>query len=232
MQTTENLGLRKPEAGEFYSVEDVNYNTDVIDEEISKIKETSDPKALEEHTKNKENPHGVTKKQVGLGDVPNVATNDQTPTYTVPNTESELTSGEKLGIALGKVAKAVKSLISHLADTTIHVTASEKSAWNSKANASHGNHVPDTETASNKKFLRNDNTWQEVTPANIGAAPSSHNQGASTITAGTFGGKVQANASAMATFTNAQVRDIVIKASVTEGGSASESNGTIVFTKG
>ena len=43
-----------------------------------------------------------------------------------------------------------------------------------KANASHGNHVPETETANNAKFLRNDNTWQTVTPANIGAAPSSH----------------------------------------------------------
>lgn len=39
---------------------------------------------------------------------------------------------------------------------------------------SHGNHVPTVETANNAKFLRNDNTWQTVTPANIGAAASSH----------------------------------------------------------
>jgi len=37
------------------------------------------------------------------------------------------------------------------------------------AAASHGNHVPTTQTADNAKFLRNDNTWQTVTPANIGA---------------------------------------------------------------
>lgn len=37
---------------------------------------------------------------------------------------------------------------------------------------SHGNHVPATQTADNKKFLRNDNTWQTVTPANIGAVPT------------------------------------------------------------
>ena len=43
-----------------------------------------------------------------------------------------------------------------------------------KANASHGNHVPATETANNAKFLRNDNTWATVTPANIGAAATSH----------------------------------------------------------
>ena len=42
------------------------------------------------------------------------------------------------------------------------------------AAASHGNHVPTTQTANNATFLRNDNTWQKVTPANIGAAASSH----------------------------------------------------------
>ena len=42
------------------------------------------------------------------------------------------------------------------------------------APVSHGNHVPTTQTADNAKFLRNDNTWATVTPANIGAAPASH----------------------------------------------------------
>lgn len=49
------------------------------------------------------------------------------------------------------------------------VSDTEKSTWNNKANASHGNHVPTTETANNARFLRNDNTWQAVTPGNIGA---------------------------------------------------------------
>ena len=40
------------------------------------------------------------------------------------------------------------------------------------AAASHGNHVPATQSADNKKFLRNDNTWQVVSPANIGAVPT------------------------------------------------------------
>ena len=38
------------------------------------------------------------------------------------------------------------------------------------AAASHGNHVPATQTANNAVFLRNDNTWQTITPTNIGAA--------------------------------------------------------------
>ena len=57
---------------------------------------------------------------------------------------------------------------------TRHVTDTEKATWNGKANASHGNHVPAIQSANNKKFLRCDNTWQDVTPGNIGAAPASH----------------------------------------------------------
>jgi hypothetical protein len=55
-----------------------------------------------------------------------------------------------------------------------------------KANASHGNHVPAVETANNAKFLRNDNTWQTVTPANIGAAATTHKHAAGDITSGTL----------------------------------------------
>ena len=51
-----------------------------------------------------------------------------------------------------------------------------------KADSSHGNHVPATQTASNKVFLRNDNTWATVTPANIGAAASSHTHTVANIT--------------------------------------------------
>ena len=38
-----------------------------------------------------------------------------------------------------------------------------------KADKVHGLHVPDKQTPSNSVFLRNDNTWQQVTPDNIGA---------------------------------------------------------------
>lgn len=40
---------------------------------------------------------------------------------------------------------------------------------NGKANTAHGNHVPNLESANNSRFLRNDNTWQTITPNNIGA---------------------------------------------------------------
>ena len=66
------------------------------------------------HSENKGNPHSVTKTQVGLGNVPNVATNDQTPTYTAATTLSTLTSGEKLSVSMGKIMKAITDLISHI----------------------------------------------------------------------------------------------------------------------
>lgn len=72
---------------------------------------------FENHTKNKDNPHEVTKTQVGLGLVPNVTTNDQTPTFTESEKNEELKSGDKLSVLFGKLAKIVKSVISHIADT-------------------------------------------------------------------------------------------------------------------
>lgn len=60
-----------------------------------------------------------------------------------------------------------------------------------------------------------------LTPANIGAAPSSHTHAASNISAGTLGGAVVANASAVATLGTKQVRNIYAgTAALTDGSSA------------
>lgn len=67
------------------------------------------------HTSDKENPHGVTKEQVCLGNVPNVSTNDQTPTYSPAAALVHLVSGEKLSAAFGKIAAAVSALLAHIA---------------------------------------------------------------------------------------------------------------------
>lgn len=96
---------------------------------------------LKSHVEDDHNPHKVTKTQVGLGNVPNVATNDQTPTYTTPSNLTALTSGEKLGTAMGKLARTVLSLISHLANkSNPHgVTASQINA----ASATHAHTATD-----------------------------------------------------------------------------------------
>ena len=74
------------------------------------------------------------------------------------------------------------SASSHTHDDKYYTETEIDTKLSGKANSSHGNHVPTTQTASNKVFLRNDNTWATITPANIGAAASSHNHTVSNIT--------------------------------------------------
>ena len=67
---------------------------------------------------------------LGLGNVPNVATNDQTPTYSDTTTLQTLASGEKLNVAFQKIKCAITNLINHLANkSNPHgVTASQAGA--------------------------------------------------------------------------------------------------------
>jgi len=118
MNQTTNYGLGKPLETELYDIAVQNTNMDKIDTNLKSVSNTasSASSGLSTHTSNKSNPHEVTKAQIGLGNVPNVTTNNQTPSYTVPSSLSALTSGEILQTAFGKIAKAVNDLISHLAN--------------------------------------------------------------------------------------------------------------------
>ena len=78
---------------------------------------------------------------------------------------------------------------------------------NNKANTSHGNHVPATQSANNKKFLRCDNTWQDVTPGNIGAAPASHTHDDRYYTETEINTKLDAKANTSHTHTKSQITD-------------------------
>lgn len=66
---------------------------------------------LTAHIEDNNNPHKVTKEQLELENVPNVSTNDQTPTYNEAIELTELTSGEKLSVAFSKLKLAVKKII-------------------------------------------------------------------------------------------------------------------------
>lgn len=68
-------------------------------------------------------------------------TNDMTLAYTEAEELTELTSGEKLTVAFGKLAKAVKDLISHLADAVKHITGDERTLWNTVSNKADSNHT-------------------------------------------------------------------------------------------
>ena len=78
-----------------------------------------------------------------------------------------------LGGSIGFASTATKATQDG-SGNVITSTYATKTELSGKANSSHGNHVPTTQTADNATFLRNDNTWQKITPANIGAAASSH----------------------------------------------------------
>lgn len=88
------------------------------------------------------NPHGTTKSDVGLGNVPNVTTNDQTPSYTEATSLTKLTSGEKLSVAFGKISKAITDLISHIGDSIKHITSTERTNWNSAKTHADSDHAP------------------------------------------------------------------------------------------
>ncbi len=62
----------------------------------------------------------LTASDVGLGNVPNVATNDQAVTYTEALQNEELVSGENASTAFGKLAKIVSSFIAHLSASNPH----------------------------------------------------------------------------------------------------------------
>lgn len=66
------------------------------------------------HANSKINPHGVTKEQVGLGNVPNLAPSNMPIVFSEASEQQNLTSGEKLSVLFGKLAKVVKDVISHM----------------------------------------------------------------------------------------------------------------------
>lgn len=138
--------------------------------------------SLISHLANVSNPHSVTATQVGLGNVDNVSTNNQKPTYTVASSNTALSSGETLSTALGKIAKAVNSLISHLADNVGHITSAERTKWNAKLDSSstaskatadaNGNNIANTYAT---KTMLTEHTGSTSNPHNVTASQISAN---------------------------------------------------------
>ena len=64
------------------------------------------------------NPHALSKQDIGLGNVPNVTTDNQTPTVTEASSLTNLAENDTLKTIVGKVKKAIGSLIAHLNNTS------------------------------------------------------------------------------------------------------------------
>lgn len=71
---------------------------------------------FEQHTGNKDNPHAVTKKQVGLENVPNSHPEDTEISFQEAESAENLVSGETLKVLMSKIAKAIRDFISHISD--------------------------------------------------------------------------------------------------------------------
>ena len=114
---------------------------------------------------------------------------------TMPNPQALTISlnGTSQGAYNGNSAKSINITAGNIGAYT---KGEVDTRLNGKANSSHGNHVPATQTASNKIFLRNDNTWATITPANIGAqvagsyAAASHTHAYLPLSGGTMTGNI------------------------------------------
>lgn len=107
------------------------------------------------------NPHNVTKAEVGLSEVPNVSTNNQTPSYVPSTSLLAMSSGEKLTTAFGKIAKAITELINHIADkSNPHgVTAAQTGA----ATSNHTHTLTITSSSGTSSINLTANTTYKIT---------------------------------------------------------------------
>lgn len=119
MNFTPNYNLQKPLYSERYDIEVHNKNMDLIDLEMHSQKSkiniieselNKNVDNLNIHINDKLNPHNVTKEQIGLDKVPNVETNNQTPTFDQADTRENIVSGEKLSIIFGKLSRWFEDL--------------------------------------------------------------------------------------------------------------------------
>ena len=132
--------------------------TAIVSESVATISRAE----FQQHTGDNRNPHKVSAEQIGLGNVPNVTTDNQTPTieylglpYTGKHTdftglnldEMDPANGEQLRTILGKMASVIKEALRHMANTS---------------------------NPHNTRYSQS------------GAAASSHNHSASNITSGTL----------------------------------------------
>ena len=128
------------------------------------------------------NPHGITKADVELGNVDNTSDADK-PVSTAQATA--IADAKKSG------TDAQGNLTAHIGDTTKHITADERTAWNGKANASHSHSkseitdFPTSLPASDVPSWAKQSTKPTYTASEVGACPSSHASTATTYGVGT-----------------------------------------------
>lgn len=71
---------------------------------------------FENHASDGDNPHNVTKAQVGLENVPNTHPQNTAIAFQEAEENSNLSTGETLKILMGKIAKVIRSFLAHVAN--------------------------------------------------------------------------------------------------------------------
>lgn len=71
--------------------------------------------------KGEQGPQGPQGEKGNTGDGANIDINEQTPTYTEATTLENITSGEKISIAFGKIKKSITEFMLHIADSAKHI---------------------------------------------------------------------------------------------------------------
>ena len=228
--TTNKLGLIKPELTDPADITATNQNWDVIDDKLSKAY-SSDNKPSLSDLGAAPSFHGHKSSDVeGLSSVATSGSyNDLKDKPNIPNgvtVDSSLSSTSTNPVQ----NKVVNSALSGKAPTS---HASSNNTYGTGTSSNYG-HVKLSDATNSTSGTSG---GVAATPSAVkaaydlanGKANSSHDQAASTITAGTFAGKVQGNTAAMSTLTDAQLRDIYAGTSDLTAGTSSLTTGTLYF---
>lgn len=184
---------------------------------LSQSSEYAGAAEFRSHVGDNQNPHKVTKEQVGLGKVPNVTPENQQPAFA--NTVTSVTTaedgtkslpnivnGDLIGTILQKIRSAIAALVDHLNGKNPHglsakdVDAAERTHYHSANEINKGTlGVPRGGTGGADAKTARENL--EITPGNIGALSSSGGTvngamavtGDFTLNGGYFVGKVGVN---------------------------------------
>ena len=124
----------KADATHRHKVADIDGLEAIIGNQTTNKANQSD---LTGHINNRNNPHGVTKEQVGLGNVTNVEQASKVDFQAHSNNRNNPHGVTKTQVGLGNVTNVEQAskadFDAHSRDTTKHITQQERTSWNSKA---------------------------------------------------------------------------------------------------
>lgn len=117
---------------------------DNITATVADSTEYATKKDLKDHT-NETNPHNTTAADVGLGNVPNVKTEDQTPDFVTSEltTMTNIKPKERLYVILTKAHDFFRRFKNHFEDSIRHISSTERTSWNNKSDKDHKHSATD-----------------------------------------------------------------------------------------